>query len=142
MASNCSYAKSCPIFATSTQTDVQTCKIYTLPSFQACPDGQALFTSFQHGYWECRDYEFPSVSVTDDDGRIIILVPKCGYDVCPSDNVASTVAPPDEITSNPMGTCRCDGEIWLSEGCSYAFSCDSSMENGGEYIACPEVSHN
>ena len=55
------------------------------------------------------------------------------------DETATTVAPPDEITGNPMGTCRCDDEIWLAEGCSYAFHCDSSQPMGGEYIACPEV---
>lgn len=46
--------------------------------------------------------------------------------------------PPDEVTSNPLGTCHCDGEFWLSEGCKYAFLCDSEEENGGTYVSCPE----
>ena len=45
---------------------------------------------------------------------------------------------PADVDSNPLGECRCDGELWVSEGCSYAFYCNSSLPIGGEYTSCPK----
>ena len=60
-------------------------------------------------------------------------------DFCPSDFV-DPPPPPGEVTTNPLGECSCEGEIFLSQGCQYAFACDSESDIGGEYIYCPEVS--
>lgn len=65
------------------------------------------------------------------------VCPPGGYHVCPSDGADTT---PSNVDGNPLGVCRCDGEIWLSEGCTFAFHCNSSIEDmGGEYIDCPPV---
>ncbi len=34
---------------------------------------------------------------------------------------------------------HCDGEVWVSAGCSYAFICDEEMDGGGELKPCEEV---
>jgi len=34
---------------------------------------------------------------------------------------------------------RCDGEVWVGEGCHYAFICDSSEDIGGQVVYCPET---
>jgi hypothetical protein len=62
-----------------------------------------------------------------------------GFDICPSNATDETTPDPDTVTDNPLGRCRCDGELWISEGCTYGFYCDSAMENGGEYLGCPAV---
>ena len=116
---------------------------------QECPDGQFLVTHVNGGYWECVEEgvgptDPPSLKAAQElldliqSGRSVTTCPAVGgYHVCPSGNVDP---PPDgPVTENPLGTCRCDGELWIAEGCMYGFKCDSSMEIGGEYLACPEV---
>ena len=47
------------------------------------------------------------------------------------------------MTENPIGYCHCDGELWVSQGCLFGFSCDATLgygPNGGEYIDCEPVS--
>lgn len=111
--------------------------------FQSCPPGEVVQADFAHDSWTCVSESLLSSSEGEEeeglDEKVIIRCPISSYNICPSDNIATTVAPPDEITGNPMGTCRCDGELWLAEGCSYAFHCHSAKPNGGDYIACPEV---
>ena len=71
--------------------------------------------------------------------RILTVCPVGGYNVCPS----ITVDPPpnpEDVTTNPLGTCRCNGELWVSEGCRYGFFCDDSEDIGGILLTCPEVS--
>ncbi len=46
---------------------------------------------------------------------------------------------PDDYEENPLGECHCDGEVWISAGCSYAFICDEDMDGGGELRPCEEV---
>ena len=65
--------------------------------------------------------------------------PKGGYNVCPSD-VTAPPPIPEDVTSNPLGTCRCNGEIWISEGCTYGFYCDDTKDIGGELLVCNPVS--
>ena len=79
-------------------------------------------------YWYCR--ELDNAGVVCPPGGINFFT---GYDI------NSTPAPldPDEVTGNPIGTCHCEGEFWMAEGCKYGFICDPAAENGGEYISCP-----
>lgn len=113
--------------------------------FQSCPSGEVVQADFAHDSWTCVPEESQSsneILIKDaGDEKVIVRCPISSYNICPSDNVATTVAPPDQITGNPMGTCRCDGEIWLAEGCAYAFHCDAQKPNGGDYLACNEVRH-
>ena len=73
------------------------------------------------------------------DSRILVKCPVGGFDLCPSTEVAP-IPNPDDVTSNPLGTCRCNGELWVSEGCSYGFYCDDTKEIGGELKTCEPVS--
>ena len=77
------------------------------------------------------------------ESRALTRCPVGGYNVCP--NQSGTPAPvpnPDDVTSNPLGTCRCNGELWVSEGCSYGFYCDDTQEKGGYLKVCNEVGFN
>ena len=76
----------------------------------------------------------------DDDSDRLKRCPVGGYNICPA--TSSTPAPtldPDTVTENPLGTCRCNGELWVAEGCSYGFVCDDTAEKGGYLKNCPEV---
>lgn len=69
----------------------------------------------------------------------MIVCPAGGYNVCPGGE--SPEAPnPEDVTENPLGTCRCNGEVWVSEGCTHAFYCDDTLDIGGQYFSCPGVS--
>ena len=73
-------------------------------------------------------------------GRTVASCPADGgYHVCPSGEVDPPPSGP--VTENPLGSCRCDGELWIAEGCKYGFKCDSSLAIGGEYLECGEVCH-
>ena len=120
---------------------------------QACAEGEFLITHIDYNYWECVEegvgstnetqirigseayYDLPARSGLDfaQDGRQITTCPvDGGYHICPSD---SAPAPPVETpTENPLGNCRCNGEIWVSEGCKYAWRCEAG---GGDYFSCP-----
>ena len=67
--------------------------------------------------------------------------PVGGFDVCPSPNI-EPIPDIDSITQNPLGTCRCNGELWVSEGCSYGFYCDNTKDIGGDIKICEEVTLN
>lgn len=64
----------------------------------------------------------------------------CSYDICVVPGATPAPLPDGPVTENPLGECRCDGEYWISEGCSYGFKCDSNMEIGGEYKFCEVIS--
>ena len=71
--------------------------------------------------------------------RVVVTCPVGGYDICPSDEIASTPNPED-VTDNPLGTCRCNGELWVAEGCSFGFVCDDTNPDAGGYLKnCPAV---
>ena len=74
------------------------------------------------------------------DQQALFICPVEGYQVCPSEDVATTPFPPNEADGNPLGTCRCNGELWLAEGCKYGFICDDSVDIGGTYLYCDDVS--
>ena len=74
------------------------------------------------------------------DQQALLVCPANGYNLCPSGDVATTPFPPGTETENPLGECRCDGELWLAEGCKYGYYCDESDPNGGKYLACDDVS--
>ena len=86
------------------------------------------------------DEELAVINAEHPDEKMIVC-PVNGYNVCPG-GVPSVPPAPEDVTSNPLGTCRCNGEVWLSEGCTYAFVCDSGMDIGGTYFSCPSVSVN
>ena len=113
---------------------------------QECDDGQFLVTHVNGHYWECVDeassFLESDIGSLDDiikEGKMVTSCPADGgYHICPSGDVDP---PPDgPVTENPLGTCRCDGELWIAEGCKYGFKCDSTLPNGGEYLECPDVS--
>lgn len=92
---------------------------------QRCPDDEMVVVDFEKDAWSCEP-------------RSEHNCPPGGFHVCPFDGTTD-LTPPTEVTGNPLGVCRCDGEIWLSEGCSYGFYCNSSIEDiGGEYLYCDE----
>ncbi len=66
-----------------------------------------------------------------------LVCPVGGIQFC-SDSTRAPV-PDDDPVGNPLGSCHCDGEVWLSTGCSYGFVCDSSLPEGGTYTPCGEV---
>ena len=101
-------------------------------------------------YWECVEEVVdpegkelaPYSSIEDfvQSGRKITSCPlQNGYHVCPSENV-DPPPNPDDVIENPLGSCRCNGELWIAEGCRYGFICDDDQDIGGEYISCPDVS--
>lgn len=67
--------------------------------------------------------------------KALVRCPVGGFDLCPSVDVAP-IPDPEDITGNPMGTCRCNGELWVSEGCSYGFLCDDTKDIGGSIKTC------
>ena len=112
--------------------------------FQQCEAGEFLATDFINDYWECLP--IGGVSKTHDIfdffdiGRSTTSCPvETGYHVCPGDGDYPTPIPPNEVTENPLGTCRCNGELWVAEGCAYGFYCDDSKPIGGTYLYCDEV---
>ena len=58
--------------------------------------------------------------------------------MCPSTETAPPPNP-DDVTENPLGPCRCNGELWISEGCSFGFFCDDSEDIGGYLLICEPV---
>ena len=90
-----------------------------------------------------EDQLFPASEIFAEglpDAQALLVCPFNGYNLCPTGVVATTPGQPEDITNNPLGTCRCDGELWLAEGCKYGFYCDSSMEDEGQYLYCDDVS--
>ena len=67
--------------------------------------------------------------------KILLQCPVGGYNLCPSDEIDST-PDPNEVNNNPLGTCGCEGELWVSRGCSFGFYCNSSLPKGGEILNC------
>ena len=130
-------------------------------TFQKCPDGEFLVTDFKNKQWFCNKNgqiptdpphldnvvesafdlsDFGIDTYEGDDDRILTRCPVGGYNICPT--LESTPAPtldPNSVTENPLGTCRCNGELWVSEGCSYGFYCNDTLEIGGELKNCPTV---
>ena len=110
------------------------------------PERSNLFTPHEilsgQAYGEAfTDYEltFPAPKEETEEIEPRLLCPQGVKDFCPSDFVDPP--PPEEnVTSNPLGECFCEGEIFLSEGCQYAFFCDSEIDDiGGEYVYCDDV---
>ncbi|TRY74637.1 hypothetical protein TCAL_15615, partial [Tigriopus californicus] len=98
---------------------------------KVCNGTEILVASFEHKHWSCESREDP-VSLE----KALRICPGA-FNVCPSDNI-DPPPNPDNITENPLGTCRCNGELWVSEGCSYGFYCNDTMDIGGEMKACGE----
>ena len=73
------------------------------------------------------------------DKKVTTCPIQAGYHVCPSEDV-DPPPNPDEVIENPLGNCRCNGELWIAEGCRYGFICNDDEDIGGEYISCPDVS--
>ena len=108
-------------------------------------------THIDGNYWECveegtgvRGNEGfslpPSILDYQLESRTVTTCPvQNGYHVCPSDDV-DPPPNPEDVTGNPLGNCRCNSELWIAEGCRYGFICDNSLDIGGEYISCPDVS--
>lgn len=92
-------------------------------------ENELLFTSFSGKFWECRA---PGPALKS------LACPVGGYNICPSEDTATT-PDPDTITENPLGECRCEGELWVSEGCSYAYTCNSSSAPKDNLFLCDEV---
>ena len=44
-----------------------------------------------------------------------------------------------EGKGNPLGTCECDGQLWMNDACTEAFYCDSDLDNSGLTLFCPPV---
>ncbi len=112
-----------------------------LPSFcirQQCDGDDIIFIDAQAGQWECAPNtpDGPIASSFNDADRSIQVCPLGGYQLCGSSGRAPV---PDEYDSNPLGSCHCDGEVWVSTGCSYAFQCDSSRDDEGVLTPCADV---
>ena len=118
---------------------------------QTCPPGEFLVTHIDGNYWECveegigpegkSDFSLvPSLLDFVPESKKVTTCPvQNGYHVCPSDDVDPPPSP-DDVTENPLGNCRCNGELWIAEGCRYGFICDEAQSSGGEYIYCADVS--
>jgi len=112
--------------------------------YKTCAAGEFLATDYINDNWECvTEAATPLVSDHQwdffDDTRTTTSCPvETGYHVCPGDGDIPTPLPPAEVTENPFGTCRCNGEIWLAEGCAYGFYCDDAEDIGGVYLFCEE----
>lgn len=89
-------------------------------------------TSFADRHWSCESRSDPVL-----EEKALRVCPGA-FNVCPSDEV-DPPPNPENITDNPLGTCRCNGELWVSEGCSYGFYCNDTMEIGGELKTCEAV---
>ncbi len=67
-----------------------------------------------------------------------VLCPASGYLTCP--NVTVDPPPSTVPTTNPLGLCHCEDEVWISDGCRYAWQCGNDPHNSnGQYWECPEV---
>lgn len=127
--------------------------------FKQCEEDEFLVPNFKERNWYClkdgggpitipppptttaaANMEFDPEDWQDllsPDNRILLRCPVSGYNLCPSNETAPPPNP-DDVTENPLGTCRCDGELWVSEGCSYGFYCNSSSPIGGSLKICEE----
>ena len=107
---------------------------------QKCEQDEFLATNFADEHWECRKIGGEGGLVNDElEERELTRCPVGGYDICPWLGTPAPTPDPSQVTENPLGTCRCDGELWVSEGCSYGFYCNETLPNGGELKICPEV---
>ena len=71
--------------------------------------------------------------------RRINVCPADGFDICVGDYPPAPT--PDTVpTENPLGTCRCDGEWWVSQGCSYGWRCGMDG-NPGDFLICSVSYH-
>ena len=133
-------------------------------STQKCEPGYFLVVDIANKQWMCQQtglapipkkkenaveyflssvYDVESIGVDTYviEDRRLTRCPVDGFNVCPSQSGTPAPIPnPDDVDSNPMGICRCNGELWVSEGCSYGFYCDDTQEKGGFLKTCPEVS--
>ena len=73
---------------------------------------------------------------------MLIVALLCAISLVAVGNPSAALAPvpnPDDVTSNPLGSCNCNGQLWVSEGCSYGFYCDDTTDIGGYLRICNEV---
>eukprot|EP00095_Tigriopus_kingsejongensis_P010353 maker-scaffold1185_size56580-snap-gene-0.14 protein:Tk10353 transcript:maker-scaffold1185_size56580-snap-gene-0.14-mRNA-1 annotation:"uroporphyrin-iii c-methyltransferase" len=57
--------------------------------------------------------------------------------LCPGVALERIVSP-EKVGSNPLGTCRCDGELWVNKDCSQGFYCNGSLAEGGATKTCEQ----
>ncbi len=79
----------------------------------------------------------PIGRLSDVDSKQLLICPVNGYTIDCATGITTT---PGSITENPLGQCKCNGELWVSEGCTFAYMCDSTEEYGGTPIVCESVS--
>ncbi|TRY75788.1 hypothetical protein TCAL_01295 [Tigriopus californicus] len=120
---------------------------------RTCEEDEFLVPNFKERTWHClknglvpppdhRELDdefdpdvFESLSYED---RILLRCPVSGYNLCPSNETAPPPNP-DDVTENPLGTCRCNGELWVAEGCSFGFYCNDSIPDiGGTLKICDD----
>ena len=126
---------------------------------QECEEGYFVNPSFTNNTWECIPSDglitvepilddsdsasapfdiFEAMPLSpfdiDDYLRRPNVCPVNGFDICTNQDPA-VPTPDTEPTENPLGICRCAGEYWVSQGCSYGWKCDGNG-NGGEYKGC------
>ena len=93
---------------------------------------------FSSETWSCLTSGIPLDDEEDPEGRKLNRCPfPDGGDLCTGDGYSPAPTPVQPVLENPLGECRCDGELWVSEGCSFAYYCNSNQANGGQYIDCP-----
>ena len=120
-----------------------------LSVLQTCQPGEMLLTNHAQREWACWDQNSPppirnadqleDQNLSNRQGPPIIICPPNGYTTCP--NVEIDLPPSTVPTTNPLGLCHCENEIWVADGCRYGWQCgDDPHNSNGQYWECPEVS--